>query len=84
MFEFSWDVDRKKFFEFEKMKTQMQNEMGSTLTDYATQYQTDKIQTEILGELGLQYENTKRVIGQTKRSLINTIDSMNVLIIKPF
>lgn len=84
MFEFSWDVDRKKFFEFEKMKTQMQNEMGNTLTDYATQYQTDKIQTEILGELGLQYENTKRVIGAIKRGLNNTIDSMNVLVIKPF
>ena len=84
MFEFSWDVHKKKFFDHERMKQSMQDEMSKTLNDYAITYHTDRIKEEVMEELQGQYQNALRVVGNIKQGLLLSINSMNILAIKPY
>ena len=83
-FKFSWDVNREKFFDYEKMKKSMQNEMTGMLVDFQTTHAAQRIQDDIMQELSDQYMNSRQVMAQTKRTLVNNIDSMNMLVIKPW
>ena len=70
--------------DFEKMNKEMQNEMSDMLVDYQSTYTAQNIQNDILQELADQYQNTRRVMNQAKRNILGVIDSMNMLVIKPW
>ena len=70
--------------DYEKMNKEMQNEMSDMLVDYQSTYTSQNIQNDILQELADQYQNTRRVMNQTKRNILGVIESMNMLVIKPW
>ena len=62
----------------------MQDEMTGMIVDYQSTHAAQSIQDDIMQELSDQYMNTRRTLNQVKRTLINNIDSMNILVIKPW
>ena len=70
--------------DYEKMNKEMQKEMSDMLVDYQSTYTAQNIQNDILQELGDQYQRSRQSINQAKRNLLAMIDSMNILVIKPW
>ena len=82
-FEFSWNVDRDRFFEHERYQKGMHNEMANMLNDYQTDLYQESIRNETLTVLQQQYSNTLTDINRLRQGLETTIDGMNILVIKP-